>query len=165
MTMAEDESDSGIKLSRQIIAIKAAAVVVGLMILIIAIAAGWSGVSSENEESSLEAALTEFLNDLAVYDGINAYNEPLVNHFDVVKLKTITSETIRADLDPEYDFIIEIIDVSQYSESFSLNVESGTAVQTGSAGSFSTTVTEQRAAALVMGDETHAAVLKVTLMV
>ena len=162
--MAEDVRDSGIPLSRKIIAIKLAAVAVGLLILIIAVAAGWSNVSSDNKESELEEAMALFLDDLAVYQGVNAYDEPLANHFDVIKLSAATPEQVEADLDPGYDFVIEIIDVSQYSESLSFTEENGNALLTAPSGSSDTQLVQERSAALVLGDQTHAAVLRVTLM-
>jgi hypothetical protein len=124
---------------------------------------GWVSISDEREMSQLEDAMDDFLQDLSTYERMNAYQEPLVNHFDVVKLKTLSGDTIRKDLSPEFDFIVEIIDVSQYSDTYSFSRDNDTAFKIETQDSYDSTLTVSRVATLVVGQENHAALLKVTL--
>jgi len=162
--MAEDLPDSDQKLSRQVLAVKVGAVVLGALILVVAIGLGASRASERNLETDLEAAMEGFLQDLAVYEGINAYEQPLVNHFDVLKLRSVSVDIIKDDIDPGYDFIIEIFDVSQYQEGYSFTMENETGFRTAAPEGFGNVITQERSAALIFGQETHAAVLRVTLM-
>ena len=150
-------------ISRQVLMIKAGAVVLGVIILILAAVLGFLNVSSDGGTTDLENAMDDFLKALSTYQAINAYQEPLVNHFDVIKLNQVTSEQISQDLEPTYDFIIELFDVSQYSIKHSFTEENGTSFKIESQTSYGTTLVEQRVATLVVGEENHAAVLKVTL--
>lgn len=149
--------------SRQVLTVKAGAVTLGVVILVVAAVLGWFSISDEREMTSLENAMDDFLHGLSTYEKINAYQEPLVNHFDVVKLKGLTEDQIQHDLDPEYDFILEIFDVSQYSDKYSFTEDDDTAFKMETQGSYDATLVEFRVATLVVGQENHAALIKVTL--
>jgi len=148
--------------NKNVLYIKAGAVVLGILILVVAGVLGGYSISEEKELSDMQASLNDFVDDLGTYEAINAYNEPLVNHFDVLKLSTITPETIRSDIDPGYDFIIEINDVSQYSDKHSFNEHNGKAIISGP-GSYDNEVKQTTIVTLVVGQTNHAAVLTVTL--
>jgi hypothetical protein len=150
-------------MSKQILMVKAGAVALGILILVVAAVLGFLNVSDDVDQTDLENAMDDFLQGLSTYQPINAYQEPLVNHFDVIKLNQVTSGQIYKDLEPAYDFIIEIFDVSQYPNRYSFTEDNGTSFKIESQTSYGTTLSEQRVATLVVGEEQHAAILRVTL--
>jgi hypothetical protein len=150
-------------MSQQVLVVKGVAVALGVVILVVAAILGFISISDEQGMTGLENAMDDFLQGLSTYEKINAYQEPLVNHFDVVKLKGLTGEQIQQDLDPGYDFIVEILDVSQYSDRYSFSEEDQTAFKLETQGTYDSTLTEFSVATLVVGQENHAALLKVTL--
>ena len=153
-----------VHLPRQVLAVKAGAVILGIIILVVAAVLGWISISDDGELNDLENAMDDFLRDLSTYERMNAYQEPLVNHFDVVKLKVLSGDQIRDDLNPEHDFIIEIIDVSQYSNTYSFTQENGAAFKVETSSDHANTLVWTRVATLVVGQENHAAIIKVTMM-
>jgi hypothetical protein len=158
----EDDARSGPGgMSRQILIIKITAVVLGLLILLVTILVGLSNVSSDSSDTEKQEALDLFMLSFGLYTPANAYDEPLAYHFDVLKLNSLTPQQIAGDLEPGYAFSIEIIDVSQYDVKYTYSQENGTAFEILSTGSKE--ITGQRAAVLIIGEQRHAAILKITL--
>lgn len=144
-----------------ILYIKLGALAVGLIIFALAVVLGFMNVNEMRTETDMGQELYRFTEDFMGYEKISASSGSITGHFDVAKLDSLTVQDIEADLDPEFAFTIEIIDVSPYSNSHSFSEQNSTHFSTGGGGDNEMTLT--RPVVLVVDDEFHAARLMVTM--
>lgn len=146
------------------IRIKIAAVVLGLLIFFIAAYASWSTISSKKEGNDVQAALDKFSAAFLIYEKANPDGRSVSGIFVAEKLLTLDSKDIRDDLGPEYDFTIEILDLSSYSQKYSFTLVNGTAWTLGDPSDGTTVRETQTPCTIVVGtSEVHPAVIHITM--
>lgn len=110
--------------------IKVLVVAIGILILVSSIAyAYYDRTSGEKaEELKFEDKSYEFYDELIGCEVLCYGQKPAKGVFSAQKVQLVTSEDIEMALEPEYNFYIEIKDVSDYPVNFSRSLELGNAI-------------------------------------
>ena len=147
------------------IRIKIAAVALGLIIFFIAAYASWSTISTKKEGRDVhQAALDEFSDAFMTYEKANPNGQAVSGVFDAEKLLILDAKDIQDDLVPEFNFTIEIFDVSTYSQKYSFTLINGTAWAVGDPDIALTVRYKQLPCTMVVGpSEVHPAIIHITM--
>lgn len=110
--------------------IKVLVMAIGILILVSSIAYAYYDRTSgaKAEELKFEDKCYEFYEELVECEVLCYNQEPTKGVFSAQKVQLVTSEDIENALEPEYNFYIEITDVSDYPIKYSRSLELGNAI-------------------------------------